>query len=234
MNNIGKALKGGLDVPHIMTQLQKAIKKYRPKMTEEEKGRRRRKENFEWYKKNRDYHGFTVYYDRNRKGWFYRDVLGNRYGFRGSKDRGFDSRDKAISAIRRRWKKVQKTSDDNARVEKPILEYDKPLFIEQLHWKPTGEDLRSAFYKSMRIDSSTAIYWAFRLDKMRTNAIFELVGKTRAWFLNEHGDGLKIQDFIDYLGLHIIYNKDGISLGALDDSDYEMYQQAIQKVEEEK
>lgn len=118
MNNIGKAIKAGaLDIPRIMETLQKAVKKYRPKMTETEKSRRKRKENYEWYKKEKDHHGFTVYYDRYRKGWFYHDAFGNRYGRYGSKDTGFDSRDKAISAIRRKYKKLKKEMNERAEYE---------------------------------------------------------------------------------------------------------------------
>lgn len=124
MNKFGKALKP-INVDQLMADIQKVVKKpkkYRPKkMTEEEHIRRQKKARYEWYKRERDKHGYTVYYDRKRKGWFYKDVFGNRYGRYGSKDNGFSDRDKAINAIQRRHKKLVKQMNEAAKVENVAL-----------------------------------------------------------------------------------------------------------------
>lgn len=242
MNKFGRALKP-VDVDRLMANIQKELqkrpKRYRPKMTEEAKSRRKKKKLYEWYKKERDTHGYTVYYDRKRKGWFYRDKYGNRYGYRNSKDRGYDSRDKAINAIQRKYRKKLKEQkeyyEQQINQEQEINTREIFPSLTVLNWKPTGEDLEAEFYKDWTDNlSQTAIYVAFELDKNRAHAIFNLVGHNRAWFEDTgHKDGLAIQEFIEYLGLHIIYDDNGISKGAMDSTEYEIYQHLYGKEDEE-
>lgn len=242
MSKFGKALKP-VDVDKLIdfvkTEIQKKPKRYRPKMTEEEYARRRRKARYEWYKRERDTHGYTVYYDRKRKGWFYRDNFGNRYGYRNSKDRGYDSRDKAINAIQRKYRKKlkQKREYINQQTQQQQTTHTQEIFpsLTVLNWKPTGEELYSEFYKEWTENlSQTALYVAFELDKNRAHAIFNLVGHTEAWFNDEgHKDGLAIQAFIEHLGLHIVYDNDGKSTGAMTDSEWTIYQHLYGEQEEE-
>ena len=241
MNKFGKALKPvNVDrlMANIQQELQKKTKKYKPKMTEAEIKRRKKKKLLDWYKRERNTHGYTVYYDRKRKGWFYRDKYGNRYGYRNSKDRGYDSRDKAINAIQRKYRKKlkeQKEYLEKTRQQQQEL-HTREMFpsLTVLNWKPTGEDLQAEFYKNWTENlSQTAIYVAFELDKCRPHAIFNLVGHTKEWFENTgHKDGLAIQEFIEYLGLHIIYDEEGKSKGAMDDTEYAIYQHLYGEEEE--
>lgn len=111
MTKFGKSLKPvNVDrlIDFIKTETQKKPKKYRPKMTEEESTTRRKKTKYSPSRRGRNLHGYTVYYDRKRKGWFYRDKEGNIYGYRGSKDKGFSHKKNAIDALQRRWRKEQK------------------------------------------------------------------------------------------------------------------------------
>lgn len=242
MSKFGKALKP-VNVDQLMADIQQQItkpKKYRPKkMTEEEHARRKRKARYEWYKRKRNKHGYTVYYDRKRKGWFYRDNYGNRYGFRNSKDRGYDSRDKAIDAIQRKYRKKLKQQREylNQQTQQQQTEHTREVFpsLTVLNWKPTGEALQAEFYKDWTDNlSQTAIYVAFELDKNRAHAIFNLVGHTEEWFNDEgHKDGLAIQAFIEHLGLHIVYDDDGLSKGAMTDTEYKTYTHYFGEEEEE-
>lgn len=242
MSDFGKSLKPvNIDrlIDFIKTETQKKPKKYRPKMTEEEHARRQKKARYAWYKRERDKHGYTVYYDRKRKGWFYSDNFGNRYGYRNSKDRGYDSRDKAIGAIQRKYRKKLKQQREyiNQQTQQQQTEHIREIFpsLTVLNWKPTGEELYSEFYKDWTENlSQTALYVAFELDKNRAHAIFNLVGHTEEWFNNDgHKDGLAIQAFIEHLGLHIVYDDDGKSTGAMTDSEWKIYQHLYGEEEEE-
>ena len=59
---------------------------------------------FNWYKDIKKYADISVYYDRLRKGWFFR-IGEERHGYRGSLDKGYESRQKAIEAMKRYFKK---------------------------------------------------------------------------------------------------------------------------------
>lgn len=232
MTKFGKALKS-INIDKLMADIQKQLKRkpkrYRPKMTEKEHLRRQKKARYEWYKRERNTHGYTVYYDRKRKGWFYRDEFGNRYGYRNSKDLGYDSRDKAINAIQRKYRKKLKEQREylNQQTQQQQRVNTQEFFpsLKVLNWKPTGEALYLEFYRDYTDNlSQTAIYMAFELDKRRANAIFNLVGHTKEWFYSEdHKDGLAIQAFIEHLGLHIVYDNDGKSTGAMTDAEWTIY-----------
>lgn len=242
MSKFGKALKP-INVDKLMADIQTQLqrpKKYRPKkMTEEEHARRQRKARYNWYKRERNTHGYTVYYDRKRKGWFYRDNFGNRYGYRNSKDRGYDSRDKAINAIQRKYrKKLRKQKeyiDQQTQIQQ--TEHTREMFpsLTILNWKPTGEALYAEFYKDWTENlSQTALYVAFELDKNRAHVTFNLVGHTKDWFNDDgHKDGLAIQEFIDHLHLHIVYDNDDKSTGAMTDAEWAIYQHLYGEEEEE-
>lgn len=243
MNKFGKALKP-FDIDKVIDYVKKEINKpYKPKRTTLElpeiKAIRQRKARYEWYKRERNTHGYTVYYDRKRKGWFYRDEFGNRYGYRNSKDRGYDSRDKAINAIQRKYKKKLKEQKEylGQQIRQQQAIHTREVFpsLTVLNWKPTGEALYIEFYRDYSDNlSQTALYVAFELDKNRSNAIFNLVGHTEDWFNDEgHKDGLAIQAFIDYLHLHIVYDDNGLSTGAMTDSEYAIYQHLYGEEEEE-
>lgn len=112
MSKFGKALKP-VDVDRLINFVKNKVNKpYKPRRTSlklpEVKPRRKAKKGRVYHKRERDTHGYTLYYDRNRKGWFYRDEEGNRYGVRGSKDKGFAHKKNAIDALQRRWRKEQK------------------------------------------------------------------------------------------------------------------------------
>lgn len=59
---------------------------------------------WQWYKDNRAAENVTVYYDRNRRGWFFK-ANNERHGFRNSKDIGYSSRAQAIEGLKRYIKK---------------------------------------------------------------------------------------------------------------------------------
>lgn len=59
---------------------------------------------WKWYQSHKESTNATVYYDRNRKGWFFR-IGEERHGYRGSLDKGYESRAKAIEALKRFFKK---------------------------------------------------------------------------------------------------------------------------------
>lgn len=243
MSKFGKALKP-VDVDKLIDFVKKEVNKpYKPRKTKielpEVKAKRQRKARYEWYKRERDKHGYTVYYDRNRKGWFYRDNLGNRYGYRGSKDRGYDSRDKAIDAIQRKYRKKLREQREyiEHQTQQQQITHTQEIFpsLTVLNWKPTGEELQAEFYSEWTDNlSQTAIYVAFEFDKHRAHAIFNLVGHTKEWFYSEeHKDGLAIQEFIEHLGLHIVYDDDGKSTGAMTDAEWKIYQHLYGEEEEE-
>lgn len=160
MSKFGKALKP-VDVDRLIdfvkTEIQKKPKRYRPKMTEEEYARRRRKARYKWYKRERNTHGYTVYYDRKRKGWFYRDNFGNRYGYRNSKDRGYDSRDKAINAIQRKYRKKLKEQkeylEENLTPHNETLDIDEwldrpPITVTSFQYNPYTSDTICEYRRS--------------------------------------------------------------------------------------
>lgn len=57
-----------------------------------------------WYKGLKEHADISVYFDRLRKGWFFR-IGDNRHGYRGSLDKGYENRKKALEAMKRFFKK---------------------------------------------------------------------------------------------------------------------------------
>lgn len=57
-----------------------------------------------WYKNIKEHVNISVYYDRFRKGWFFR-IGEERHGYRGSLDKGYENRQKALEAMKRFFKK---------------------------------------------------------------------------------------------------------------------------------
>lgn len=114
MSEFGRALKP-VDVDKLIDYVRKEVNKpYKPKRTSlklPEIHTRKRKKTKIYSKRHRELHGYTVFYDRNRKGWFFRDEEGNRHGFRGSLDKGYASKKKAIDAAQRYWRKKQKEKE---------------------------------------------------------------------------------------------------------------------------
>lgn len=57
-----------------------------------------------WYKDLKENANISVYFDRFRKGWFFR-IGEERHGYRGSLDKGYENRKKALEALKRFFKK---------------------------------------------------------------------------------------------------------------------------------
>lgn len=57
-----------------------------------------------WYKGLKENTDISVYFDRFRKGWFFR-IGEERHGYRGSLDKGYENRKKALEALKRFFKK---------------------------------------------------------------------------------------------------------------------------------
>ena len=54
----------------------------------------------QWYKDTKEHANISVYFDRFRKGWFFR-IGEERHGYRGSLDKGYENRQKALEALKR-------------------------------------------------------------------------------------------------------------------------------------
>lgn len=59
---------------------------------------------WQWYKDTKENADISVYFDRFRKGWFFR-IGDERHGYRGSLDKGYKNRQKALEALKRYLKK---------------------------------------------------------------------------------------------------------------------------------
>ncbi len=66
---------------------------------------------WQWYLDNRASEHVTVYFDRNRHGWFFK-ANEERHGFRNSKDIGYSSRAQAIEGLKRYLAKHTVTTED--------------------------------------------------------------------------------------------------------------------------
>lgn len=64
----------------------------------------RNKNLWNWYKSTKENTDISVYHDHHRKGWFFR-IGKKRHGYRGSLDKGYESRQKALEALKRYLKK---------------------------------------------------------------------------------------------------------------------------------
>lgn len=60
----------------------------------------RNKNLWNWYKSIKENTDVSVYHDHHRKGWFFR-IGEERHGYRGSLDKGYESRQKALEALKR-------------------------------------------------------------------------------------------------------------------------------------
>lgn len=77
---------------------------------------------WQWYLDNRASEHVTVYFDRNRRGWFFK-VGEERHGYRGSLDKGYEKKGKALEALKRYLKK-------NGEPEQPEEIEEEPLITE--------------------------------------------------------------------------------------------------------
>lgn len=73
-----------------------------------------------WYKGLKEHADISVYFDRFRKGWFFR-IGDNRHGYRGSLDKGYENRKKALEALKRFFKKHGEPEPQEIEEEPEVL-----------------------------------------------------------------------------------------------------------------
>lgn len=74
----------------------------------------------QWYKDTKEQANISVYFDRFRKGWFFR-VGEERHGYRGSLDKGYEKKGKALEALKRYLKKNGEPEQQEEIEEEPLI-----------------------------------------------------------------------------------------------------------------
>jgi len=216
MSKFGKALKP-VNVDQLINFIKEETNPYKPRKTSlklpEVKPRRKAKKIKVYHKRERNLHGYTVYYDRNRKGWFYRDEEGNRYGIRGSKDKGFSHKKNAIDALQRKWRKDQKKKQPPI---DPPMPPEIPDFPDPVPVPPDLDDVliqydkecnavRKAYYGNKA--PSDSIYVEMFGGFEEQYPIANLKGMTRGDIEREDASDFSIKALLNYKGLEPIYTE---------------------------
>ena len=229
MSDFGKSLKP-VNVDRLINFVKNEVNKpYKPRRTSlklpEIKARKQRQKRYEWYKRERNSHGYTIYYDRNRKGWFYRDDFGNRYGYRGSKDRGYDSRDKAINAIQRKYKKRLKEQkaylEENLNPHNETLDIDEwldrpPITVTSFQYSPYTSDTICT-YRRNRYGGSTppsrSAYMKLFDGFEEEWPVVDMTKYTKSQIEKKQDNNFVILELLHLLGYEPIYDENNKCIG---------------------
>lgn len=161
---------------------------------------------WQWYlDKKRDLQA-TVYYDRYRKGWFFK-INEERHGYYGSKDIGYNSRADAIKGLKRYYNAHNK--DDIGYIDDGD---DDDLVISI---KYDVHSIASAKIRQYRIEKyghkmpSSSSRWVDFIEALDGNRNFNVTEfNRRDMEMTNPGSTFSFKGLLEHLGYTIVYNED--------------------------
>lgn len=176
---------------------------------------------WQWYLSNRTAENVTVYYDRNRHGWFFK-ANDERHGYRNSKDVGYSSRAQAIEGLQRYLKKHTVTTedvniDDDGTIN--LVQSFKYNAITRRKIQKVKKDCYGRSRQRRRGVNNTPgsdSYWVKRfIEELHVNT-FTVTGLTKDWIEDEDTATFSLLKLFHGLGYEPMYDENEQCIGLTD------------------
>ena len=169
---------------------------------------------WQWYLSNRTAENVTVYYDKNRRGWFFK-ANNERHGYRGSKDVGYSSRAQAIEGLKRYIKKNTVT------VEEVNLDDDGTINLVQSFKYNSITRRRILRVKKDcygHSNPTSSSYWVARFidSENYSGNTFTVTGLKKRWIEEEDENTFSLLKLFHKLGYEPMYDEDNECIGLTD------------------
>lgn len=166
---------------------------------------------WEWYQSIKSIINVTVYHDHHRKGWFFR-IGTERHGYKGSLDKGYENRLKALEALARYYIKhyrpaTPQNGDDG---EEPT--------VTTIPYYP-----RASTFREYRIECyghhtpSSGSDWIEKIiNHLNINDELQLTDFTKSDIDHRGDGGFSLAELLTKLGYRPLYDENNNCTGATD------------------
>lgn len=163
----------------------------------------------QWYKDTKEHTNISVYFDKFRKGWFFR-VGEERHGYRGSLDKGYEKKRKALEALKRYLKK-------NGEPEPPEEPEPEPLITEITYSRFTTAPIISRYrrqcYSGQRPPTDSRYVELFKgFDEEWPTIVLTEYNKRDVERMDY--DSFSLKGLLNVLGLQPVYDENDQCIGA--------------------
>lgn len=169
---------------------------------------------WQWYLANKASEHVTVYFDRNRHGWFFK-ANDERHGYRNSKDIGYSNRAQAIEGLKRYLKK------NTVVIEEVNLDDDGTVnLVQSFKWNSITRRrilrVKKNCYGTSTPPSDSNWVTKFVQSEHYVGRTFTVTGITKTDIEDEDGSTFSLLKLFHGLGYEPMYDENNECIGLTD------------------